>query len=247
MKFVLRLGPREFELPDGRFSIGRAESSGLMLDDPLVSRQHAAVDVTGELATLVDLGSRNGVRVNGRRVDGQRRLAPGDRIAVGSAELLFAWRERDPAAQTLVQAPTQRMSTFGLFGLLADKALALGRVDEAERILVPQLEQFLADIEAGKKYDPASLDRASEYALKLAASTGEARFVAVVFRLYAAAGRLCSSALVDQLYAVARKVRQPSVAELRRYLAVLRALPGDPTAPERFLIGRLDGLERSLG
>ena len=52
---------------------------------------------------------------------------------------------------------------------------------------------------------------------------------------------------MDDLYAVARKVKQPSPLELRAYLAVLRQLPGELGPGERFLVGRLEGLERSLG
>jgi hypothetical protein len=245
VKFVLQYGSRELDVPNGRFSIGRAEDATLTLDDPLVSRHHAAIDVADGVATLVDLGSRNGVRVNGSKVSRERVLAPGDRIAVGSSEFVFAL-PRDPAAQTLVQAPTLRMSAFGLFGMLAEKAFALGRGDEAERLLGPQLEQLLADAERGKKHDPALLDRACGYALKLAQLTGSAAWLDRVYRFYRAAGRLCPSAVVDELYVVVRKVKQPNVDELRAYLGVIRARAGELSPAERFLVSRLEGLERSL-
>jgi predicted component of type VI protein secretion system len=245
VKFVLQYGPRELDLPDGRFVIGRADGAGLTLDDPLVSRHHAAIDVAGGVATLVDLDSRNGVRVNGKKVTRERVLVPGDRIGIGSHELVFARPQAEPAAQTLVQAPTLRMTTFGLIGMLADKALALGRGDEAERLLAPQLEHLLADVERGKKHDPAQIDRACEYALKIASATGNAAWIDSVFRFYRAAGRLCPSAIVDELYAVARKVKQPNVDALRAYLAAIRERELGPA--DRFLVSRLEGLERSLG
>src|SRR5689334_1592505 len=136
MSFVLRWGPREIEVKGRRFLIGRSESTELPLDDPLVSRHHASLEVNGQVVTLRDLESRNGVRVNGTRITAPYVLALGDKISIGSAELVFSERG-DVAAQTLVQAPTLRMAAFGLFGMLADKALALGRADEAERLLVP--------------------------------------------------------------------------------------------------------------
>ena len=77
MKFVLRQGAREIELSAGRFLIGRAEGCQLPLEDPLVSRHHAAVDVTEEGATLRDLESRNGVRLNGTRIDAPMSLSLG--------------------------------------------------------------------------------------------------------------------------------------------------------------------------
>lgn len=246
MKFVLQLGKRDIDLPNGRFIIGRAEDSELPLDDPLVSRHHAAIDVADGTATLVDLESRNGVRVNGQKLQGSRALVPGDRVSIGSTDLVFALPRADPAAQTLVQSPTLRLPAFGLLGMLADKALALGRGDEAERLLFPQIEQMLTEVERGKKHDPAHIDRACEYALKIAQATGNAAGMTMVFRFYRALRRLCPSALVDELYAVARKVKQPNVDELRAYLAVIRE-QGDMGPAERFLVSRLEGLERSLG
>jgi len=44
---------------------------------------------------------------------------------------------------------------------------------------------------------------------------------------------------------VVRKVRQPAPTALRGYLAVLRDLELGPA--ERFLLGRLEGLERLIG
>jgi hypothetical protein len=246
MKFVLKVGPRDIDLPNGRFLVGRAESTQLPLDDPLVSRHHAAIDVSDAGATVVDLDSRNGVRVNGEKLVGSRPLGIGDRIGIGSAELVFALRA-EPMAQTLVQAPTQRMAAFGLLGMLADKALALGRGDEAERLLGPQIEQLLAEVEKGRKYDPGSVERACQYALRVAQATGNAAWMNVVFRFYTAMKRLCPTSMVDELYVVARKVKQPSGETLRSYLAVLRELPEELGPAERFLVGRLEGLERSLG
>jgi pSer/pThr/pTyr-binding forkhead associated (FHA) protein len=247
MSFMLRCGPREIDLPVGRFLIGRAESAQLPLDDPLVSRHHAAIDVTHAGATLSDLESRNGVRVNGVRITAPHALAVGDKVSIGSTELVLVLRDGDLAAQTLVQAPTMRMQAFGLFGMLADKALAMGRGDEAERLLAPQIEQLLSDVVQGKKYDPSAVERASIYALRLAQSTGKPSWMDAVFRFYRGMGRICPSAMVDELYAVARKVKEPNRGELRQYLEVLRSVSQSFGPAERFLLGRLEGLERSLG
>lgn len=247
MKFVLRSGPREYELPVGRFLIGRSETCELLIDDPLVSRQHAALQVDEFGVTLEDLGSRNGVRVNGTIVSGSQRLAVGDRLGVGSSEFSLASRARDLGAETLVQAPTLRLPAFGVIGPLTDKALALGRVEEAERLVGPQIEQLLADAFAGRKIEQPVLEPASAYALKLAGVTGQQRWVDVVFRLHRALRRLPSAALVEELYAVSRKIRQPDWAEFRVYLKALRDLGNELGPADRFLLSRLEGLERSLG
>jgi hypothetical protein len=247
MAFVLRLGPREFELPVGRFVIGRAETCELPLEDPLVSRQHVALVVGEESVVVEDLGSRNGVKVNGTRLLGSKELALGDKLAVGSSEFVLAARTRDFGAETLVGAPTQRLPAFGLLGMLADKALVLGRIDEAERLLGPQLEQLVADAEERRRVDLQALERGCEYSLKLAAATGEQRWVDVVFRLHRALKRMCSAAIVEELYSVSRRVRQANWAEFRLYLKALRELGAELGPADRFLLKRLEGLERSLG
>jgi hypothetical protein len=68
--------------------IGRANECELRLDDPGVSRRHAEVRVTGSEAEIIDLGSTNGIRVNGRGVPSAR-LVDGDRIDMGSTSLVF--------------------------------------------------------------------------------------------------------------------------------------------------------------
>ena len=64
--------------------IGRSSSCDVVLANPDVSRQHAQIlcdDVQGWI--VEDLGSTNGVVVNGGRVDGSLRLSNGDQIKLG--------------------------------------------------------------------------------------------------------------------------------------------------------------------
>ena len=76
-------------------SIGREPRSGVRLDwDEEVSRTHALLERVGDAWTLVDDGlSRNGSFVNGRRVQGRRRLADGDAITVGQTLLVYVATE----------------------------------------------------------------------------------------------------------------------------------------------------------
>lgn len=246
MKFALRQGLREFELAEGRFVIGRADTCELTLEDPLASRQHAALVTTADHVTLEDLGSRNGVTVNGERLGGSRILQPGDVIVIGKNEMTFGLR-RELGAETLVQSPTQRLPAFGLIGMLADKALALGRGEEAERLLGPQLDHLVTDANERRRMDPTVAERAAEYALKIAGLTGNAERADTVFRIYAHLKRPCPGAMVEELYSVLRKLEQPNRSELRRYLEVLRETSAELGPADRFLVSRLEGLERSLG
>ena len=60
-----------------------------MLEDAGVSRRHAELRPGGDGWTIADLGSTNGVRVNGRAIHGAQPLEAGDRIELGSTEMLF--------------------------------------------------------------------------------------------------------------------------------------------------------------
>jgi hypothetical protein len=73
----------------GAFSIGRSSKCNLSIADALVSRKHAVLHVTPDAVVIEDLGSRNGVVVNGAVIPGRCRLTHLDRIYVGSEELVL--------------------------------------------------------------------------------------------------------------------------------------------------------------
>jgi hypothetical protein len=80
---------QEIDLPPGDTVIGRSGTCHVTIEDPLVSRQHARLHVDGEDATIEDLGSRNGLMVNGRAIRETVKLRDGDRIRIGTQELVF--------------------------------------------------------------------------------------------------------------------------------------------------------------
>ncbi|HUT76963.1 MAG TPA: FHA domain-containing protein [Polyangia bacterium] len=88
-KFRIRFLFQEMDLAPGEFFIGRSPSCNLTLEDPLVSRKHLRITVTGEAAVLDDLGSRNGTLVNDQPVFDGYRLSNRDRIRMGGHEMLF--------------------------------------------------------------------------------------------------------------------------------------------------------------
>lgn len=88
-RYRLRYFGQERTLPQGDFVIGRGVECHLSLSDELVSRQHARIEVAGSGAFIEDLGSRNGVLVNGVRIFERTPLADGDRVVIGRSELLF--------------------------------------------------------------------------------------------------------------------------------------------------------------
>jgi len=79
-----------------RLVIGRGEEADLVLRDPDVSREHIEItrDLDGALAR--DLGSKNGLDVNGKRLR-ERRLRHGDTLRLGETSIVY----EDPAEQAL--------------------------------------------------------------------------------------------------------------------------------------------------
>jgi FHA domain-containing protein len=71
-----------------RVVIGRSKECDVQVQDPNVSRQHAELRQEGTAYWLVDLESTNGTEVNGQR-EKRAKLESGDKIMVGSTELLF--------------------------------------------------------------------------------------------------------------------------------------------------------------
>jgi pSer/pThr/pTyr-binding forkhead associated (FHA) protein len=69
--------------PEGEFIFGRGPECHLRPNSDWVSRQHCALRISGEAVYIKDLGSTNGTLVNGARVIGERRLAPGDLLQLG--------------------------------------------------------------------------------------------------------------------------------------------------------------------
>jgi DNA-binding CsgD family transcriptional regulator len=87
VRFLLIYLDKSIPLPTGRFVVGRSDSCDLPIDDGLVSRRHAMLLVDTDWMTIEDLGSYNGVIVNGKRIAAPRQLQHGDRIRLGLHEM----------------------------------------------------------------------------------------------------------------------------------------------------------------
>jgi hypothetical protein len=68
--------------------IGRSKECDIRVSDPNVSRRHAEIRQEGSMYWIIDLGSTNGLSVNGRQLK-RSKLEEGDRITLGSTELIF--------------------------------------------------------------------------------------------------------------------------------------------------------------
>ena len=278
MPFRLRHLQHDFELGLGEFAIGRSPECQLSLDDPLVSRKHALLVVSPESVLIKDLGSRNGVVVNGTKIDTSRVLLDGDRIVIGSQEMTIMARPAaagpqyvrriTTGAQTLSsvlrphslepgmvrQLPSEpvreqtkdpkRVDSFPLLSTLADKALALGRPEDAERILSSLMLEVLNNAQRGDALPSETVDQAAQYGVRLANATSKGSWVDYVVTLYAAVRRPCPATIVDELHSVVRRTSAVDLSGLRAYVEMLRASAVGFGPADRFLVQRIEGLER---
>ena len=74
-------------LPEGETFIGRGEGCGVRIHDPRLSRHHAKLVVSGRQVVVQDLGSVNGVLVNGDRITAPAIIFPGDGLVCGPVSL----------------------------------------------------------------------------------------------------------------------------------------------------------------
>jgi pSer/pThr/pTyr-binding forkhead associated (FHA) protein len=267
---------RDFELAPGVTIVGRGEGCQLVLDDPLISRRHACFVVDANEITLKDLGSTNGVLVNGTRVAEVQVVVPGDHITIGQHHAELCWvpvsaadrqpireaRSSRPSADTVLDRrpssfppgrlysdsePTYHGSVLSMLSGVAEKQFELGRGQDAERILKRPLENMLERLETSSaEVDPHDVEEAGLLAVRLARATGQSQWLDYVFRLYAAVERLASSQVIDELYPAVRAAPGVSLTVFREYLEVLRGMQPNFGPAERFLLRRLEGLEGVL-
>jgi hypothetical protein len=303
-RYRLRYQGSDLELPPGAFVIGRSSTCNLSLDDALVSRRHATITNKSDGVWVEDLGSRNGVVVNGNRIPGPTKLSHLDRVTVGSHDMvlvevsdrgesmtrcdacgtanppsavacskcgaaihrgsptlvgltlnnipglgpaLVAPRDTTPSAAPASAAPKveeEITASQQLLASIADKALALGRFDEAERVLSKLLADILMRARAGQPIQPPRLAEATRYALRLAEGTKKSSWIDWVFEVHDATGRLLGADDIEKLHEIVRKLRYPGGPVMRRYLEKMHEKASELSPSERFLLQRLEGIQR---
>jgi hypothetical protein len=269
VRFWLEYQGQTLELRTGAVVVGRSSSCHIVLDDGLVSRRHAQFVIGAKTAIVEDLGSVNGVYLNGERISGPRNLRDGDRVQIGKQDFTL----RSATKLVPAEAPPERFSAETLHGKtvprealepekrdeltrrtdalellcgVADKVLALGRGDEAEKLLGTALGNMLKQVQSGGVVAPASAARAASYAVRVADATGRSRWVDYCFELYLALGRPLPGDVVDQLYVVLRKINGVAISGFRSYLEKLRAVAPSLSPTDRFVLQRIEGLERLI-
>jgi hypothetical protein len=101
----VRIGGKTHAVTASKVVIGRSRDCELRVADLNASRRHAELRKDGDDYWVVDLGSMNGTLVNGKRVDRQR-LEDGDRITLGSTEIVFGRKSaiRDRSSESSAES-----------------------------------------------------------------------------------------------------------------------------------------------
>ena len=136
-------GGRLMPIEGGRFTVGRDESNDLCVDDGRVSRNHALVRQDAGGWCVEDLGSTNGVRVNGEK-SARAELSGGDELSIGPIRLRF--HDGSPAAPTstvldrdavsgLLSGGSRVVESHRRLELFLDLAAALDSIDSPETLV----------------------------------------------------------------------------------------------------------------
>lgn len=116
---------REIPLTGRRIVIGRRAERDLVITHPTVSGCHAEIVRLDDSLFITDLNSTNGTRVNERRIEQQTPLLSGDRIRIGSVEMLIEVRSTEPQDGATLMADSFEMTSrfLGFERLLNEPAI----------------------------------------------------------------------------------------------------------------------------
>jgi hypothetical protein len=103
--------PQVFRLLQPAVVIGRGKGTDLLLPDISVSRHHARIDKSEDGHVVVDLGSQNGTKVNGKAVT-ECKLNAGDELQVGKFVLCYEFKP----VRKVEDATGERTNRYSLEG-----------------------------------------------------------------------------------------------------------------------------------
>jgi len=94
----------EFPIEQECVTLGRGPNVDLAFEDEAMSRQHVAIEFVDGQFRVRDLGSTNGMQVNGRPVQ-VAALQHGDRVQIGTLEFQLIIEEREQEPETYELPP----------------------------------------------------------------------------------------------------------------------------------------------
>ena len=244
----LRHRGQELLLTEGSYLLGRDASCHILLDDAKVSRRHARINVRDEQVSIDDLGSMNGLYVNGVRLTGSQPLFDGDWLTAGAEELEmvigdgvarrsatatqdeFSPVPSSSAAETtrrISEPPdnaetTQKSRALEILASIADRALEMGRIEDAEDLLKTTLLDMAQESSLGHELEAESLEFTVRYALRLAHANGSGRWFDFTVDLLRGQRAPCTASVASDLRATMKRVTAVDVGRLSAYSRTLR-------------------------
>lgn len=149
-----------------------------------------------------------------------------------------------PSQTALLQEEEPTISSMALLAGLADKALSMGRSVEADRILAGILNDTLERARNNEKLEHEEFRKATKYSLLLVEATQKPHWLDYLFQLYDATEQLMPAEVIDNLYRIVNNVKYTNRKPLGSYLLKLRKGIHNLNPNERFLLNRLEGLEK---
>jgi hypothetical protein len=257
---VLCHADRELVLLPGKYLIGRSRSCHLVVNDDLVSRRHAELEVGLDGRVMLrNLSSHNGITVNQQQIASQlTALSSGDTFVIGAEtfQIFLSGDALESATMKVVEVVTDAASTvvkrssnsvtdatrathdLDLVAAVADCAIADGRFGEAEKILAKHLRGVLADIRGLRQTGTEVRDKAYKYSLRLAEVTRKPEWFDLAVDLLFVQGIVCSGPQVEELLRVRKLLGKLDPHRLEQYAELVR-YKGD-TVQNRRIASLLD-------
>ena len=104
-RHVLLWGSHEIELHEGASVVGRERVCDVWIGHPSVSREHARISVSGETASIEDLGSKNGTFLGVEPVTSRVLLADGDEVRLGTVVLTYRAGATQLSTEAVLSSP----------------------------------------------------------------------------------------------------------------------------------------------
>lgn len=111
--------------------IGRAPQCEIQILSRAVSRRHARIEFDGNQAIISDLGTKNGIKLNGQRVQGAAVVEEGDQVVVGDIKMVYRAADRSVVHSDAIDLRHRPANQQDVHAALVPKSSFLLRADQA--------------------------------------------------------------------------------------------------------------------
>lgn len=232
----LRYGQLVIELANKPLTLGRSSACDVIVEDELASREHCRITADGDRIVLEDLGSTNGVLVNGVKVNGSAQLYHGDAITIGTQQLVLMRQHRAPRVtpvmgetrqafhedETSSLEATSQGDIFQILNVAAVRSLEMNDLTSAESSARSLFVSLRASVSRSRPLPPGALDSAVALALAIAEHTNEVRWLEQILELLTLARAPMKTGSAASFATLARRIGRPK--GLEDYVRIAREI-----------------------